>query len=634
MVTVKRCEQNPLLLPDPKQDWESIAAFNGCPVVKEGTTHLLYRALSLTRQSSIGYASSTDGIHFSEHSQKIVPEFEWEKFGCEDPRVVCIDSTFYITYTALSTFPFGPEGIKLALAKTTDFVTFEKHPMTPFNAKAAALFPEKINGKFAVILTANTDLPPAHIAIALVEQESDLWNPEAWSRWYDDLTQYTLPLQRSPDDHIELGAPPIKTDKGWLLFYSYIRNYRSDHKIFGIEAVLLDLENPYTILGHTQNPLMLPQESYEVHGDVPNIIFPTGALLAGDTIRIYYGAADTTCAMAELSAQELLGQLLKVGTTPIHISTTKVEMERALTNPIISPLSEHTWENKLTFNPAAIYEGGKVHVLYRAMGSDDTSVVGYASSTNGIHIETRLPDPIYIPRIQEESKKKPGNSGCEDARLTRIGDRIYMMYTAYDGENTTKVALTWITVDDFLGHSWNWAPPILISDPSKNDKDVVLFPEKIRDRYYFIHRLDPHMWIDSVEDLEFHSKPFFTGTIMMSPRAGKWDDVKIGASCPPIKTEKGWLLIYHGIESSTKMYRQGAVLLDLEYPDHIIARLDEPILEPKEWYENNGLRPGTVFVCGGVIVGECLHLYYGGADQFCAVASIPMTDLINAFTLS
>jgi predicted GH43/DUF377 family glycosyl hydrolase len=268
------------------------------------------------------------------------------------------------------------------------------------------------------------------------------------------------------------------------------------------------------------------------------------------------------------------------------------------------------------------------------MGNEDTSVVGYAASTNGIHIETRLPDPIYIPRIQEESKKKPGNSGCEDARLTRIGDRIYMMYTAYDGESTTKVALTWITVDDFLRQSWNWSPPILISDPSKNDKDVVLFPEKIRERYYFIHRLDPHMWIDSVEDLEFHSKPFFTGTIMMSPRAGKWDDVKIGASCPPIKTEKGWLLIYHGIESSSKMYRQGAVLLDLEYPDHILARLDEPILEPKEWYENNGLRPGTVFVCGGVVVDECLHLYYGGADQFCAVASIPLADLLSAFTLS
>src|SRR3989338_8825365 len=116
---------------------------------------MLYRAESSERDfegayrsiSTIGYANSTDGIHFENQKQLIKPEKPWEKFGCEDPRVTFLNDKYYIFYTPLSTYPFSAPGIRVGLAITKDFKTIEaKHPVTPFNAKAMALFPQKING--------------------------------------------------------------------------------------------------------------------------------------------------------------------------------------------------------------------------------------------------------------------------------------------------------------------------------------------------------------------------------------------------------------------------------------------------------------------------------------------------------
>ena len=109
-----------------------------------------------------------------------------------------------------------------------------------------------------------------------------------------------------------------------------------------------------------------------------------------------------------------------------------IPIKRFEGNPIISPLLEHPWESKATFNPAAIYEGGKVHIVYRAMSEDSTSVLGYASSKDGFFIDERRDEPIYVPRVEFEKKSRIENSGCEDPKITRIGDRFYMCYTAYD----------------------------------------------------------------------------------------------------------------------------------------------------------------------------------------------------------
>ena len=109
----------------------------------------------------------------------------------------------------------------------------------------------------------------------------------------------------------------------------------------------------------------------------------------------------------------------------------KAKLRRSDYNPILEPTSAHVWESKAVFNPGVVYEDKKFHIFYRAMSEANTSVLGYASSRDGMHIDQRLPDPVYVPRETFEQKAWPGNSGCEDPRLTRIGTTIYILYTAF-----------------------------------------------------------------------------------------------------------------------------------------------------------------------------------------------------------
>jgi predicted GH43/DUF377 family glycosyl hydrolase len=318
MIEFKRSEENPVLVPNPDNDWEGEATFNGCPVVIRGKVVLLYRAESLPmtvgdagrRISSIGYTSSSDGLHFKDRHQLVRPEYDWERYGCEDPRVTKLGGKFYIFYTALSQYPFRAEGIKVGLVITRDFKQIEeKHPVTTFNSKAMALFPERINGKIAAVLTVNTDKPPVKIAIAIFDDENQIWSDKYWAEWYAGLNYHVIPLERSANDQIEVGAPPIKTKYGWLLLYSHIQNYFSPPATFGVEAAILNLNNPRELLSRTKKPLLVPREEYEIYGRVPNIIFPSGAIVKGKELHLYYGAADTTCAVATVALSELLDKL-------------------------------------------------------------------------------------------------------------------------------------------------------------------------------------------------------------------------------------------------------------------------------------------------------------------------------------
>ena len=340
MIEFKRSEENPVLRPNPDNDWEAEATFNGCPILVNGKVVVLYRAVSLPltiggtgRQvSTIGYASSGDGFRFTNRHQLIRPEFDWEQYGCEDPRVTKFEGKYYIFYTALSQYPFRAEGIKVGLAITKDFKRIEeKHPVTTFNAKAMALFPERINGKITAILTVNTDRPPVKIAIAMFDEVSQIWLDKYWTEWYANLDKYVIPLERSPQDHMEVGAPPIKTKYGWLLLYSHIENYFSPPPIFGVEAAILNMNNPRELLSRTKQPLMVPRDEYEKYGRVPNIVFPSGAIVRENALSLYYGAADTTCAVATIDFDGLLRETL--GT-----ETNVVKLERFVGNPILSPI--------------------------------------------------------------------------------------------------------------------------------------------------------------------------------------------------------------------------------------------------------------------------------------------------------
>ncbi|MBI4067376.1 hypothetical protein HY407_03260 [Candidatus Gottesmanbacteria bacterium] len=637
MTILLRSHDNPILRPDPDYAWEAQGTFNPSVIKHNNTYHMVYRALSSPRNyagvymnlSTIGYAVSEDGIHFSDNRQLIEPEYDWEKFGCEDPRITKIDDSYFICYTALSTYPFTPEGIKVGIAMTKDLKSIdEKHPVTPFNAKAMSLFPNKIDGKYAAILTVNTDYPPAKIALALFEKIEDIWSLDYWKKWYESLEKHVIPLQRSNDDHIEAGAPPIKTQDGWILFYCYIRNYSTRYRVFGVEVVRLDLNNPYKVTGKITDPLLLPEKGYELYGNVANVVFPSGAVAEGSRVLLYYGASDTTSCVAWGKLEDLLGNILSEEEYQER-QRNQIRLTRFENNPILEPIHDNKWESKFVFNPAAIYEKGKVHLVYRAMGDDDTSTFGYASTGDGVHIDGRLHVPIYLPREDFEMKLKPGNSGCEDPRIVRIDDRLYMCYTAYDNKNPPRVAFTHIALSDFLNKQFKFEKPILISPPDIDDKDACLLPEKVQRKYLFFHRFDPYIWVDYVENLTFSKHKWLKGKILMKPRIDKWDSAKIGLGAPPIKTGHGWLLIYHGLSRDDKKYRLGAALLDLYNPENIIGRLPYPILEPETNYEHTGSRPGTVFTCGAVILGMQLMVYYGASDQVIAGASFYVEKILR-----
>jgi predicted GH43/DUF377 family glycosyl hydrolase len=630
MAGAKRSPENPILIPDPAVAWEAEATFNPSAVEgRDGKVHILFRAAGAKQNvdgrevevSSIGHAVGTGAVRFGTHHELIAPTEAWERYGCEDPRVTFFEGRYYIFYTAVS--DFSADGIKVAVAITKDLKAIdERHLVTTFNAKAMALFPERVGGKIAALITVNTDRPPAKIAVALFDTVEQMWSKEYWDTWYKELDAHIVDFELNDQkDQIEVGSAPLKTKDGWLIFYSYIYNYFSPPPIFGIQAALLDLNDPQKIVGEVKRPFIVPQEEYEFYGRVPHIVFPSGALIKGNVVHAYYGAADTTSCVATFKKKELLEQL---------VFTAKRQLRRFEGNPIITPIAEHAWESQATFNPAAIYEGDKVHILYRAMSGDNTSVVGYASSPDGVDITERLPEPIYTPRADFEQKKNPGgNSGCEDPRITKIGDRIYMCYTAYDGANPPRVAFTSIAVKDFVDHQWKWTAPVLISPPNMDDKDAAVFPRKIGGKYVFLHRLGAEIWIDRVDDLEFKNGKFLGGTVLMRPRETAWDSKRIGISAPPIETPYGWLLLYHGISKRTGHYNVRAALLDLKDPSKILYRTHDPLLEPTPAYEKQGVVPNVVFPCGAVILRHQLYVYYGGADKVVGVASIDVDLLVE-----
>lgn len=634
MVIAKRHPKNPLLSPDQNNSWEAVGSFNGCPVEHNGEIHMFYRALSPDihhagtdmKLSTVGRAKSKDGINFTSREQFIRPEFSWEKFGCEDPRVVKVGDKYYIFYTAISEYPFTPSGIKTAVAISRDLKNIEKKRLvTPFNSKAMSLFPEKIGGKYWGLLTVDTDIPPSKICLAKFDKESDIWDESYWHKWRSDINTYNLSLQKRPSDQVEVGAPPIKTSKGWLVLYSYIKDYFTSNPSFGVEGVLLDLKDPLKIIGKTKATLLNPQEDYELNGEVPNIVFPSGVMADKNNLYLYYGAADTSCCMATFDLKKLLKEMTAEPSEP-------VKLKRVPGGPILRPQKDNPWEAKAAFNPGTVRINNKVHLVYRAMSEDNTSVLGYASSKDGVTIDERLDEPIYTPREDFEVKKiEGGNSGCEDPRLTDLGDYIYMLYTAFNGVQVPQVAMTRIKKKDFLDKKWNWDRPRLISPPGSDDKDACILEEKINGKYVIFHRLQNSIDVSFTKNLNFKDRSELKNNDLVKPRKGRWDGKRVGLSTPPIKTKKGWLMLYHGISEKDSIYRVGAILLDLKDPSRIKSRIDYPIFEPLADYEKDGLVPNVVFPCGAEKIRDNLYVYYGAADEVTGVAVVKLSKILKEF---
>jgi HAD superfamily hydrolase (TIGR01484 family) len=319
-----------------------------------------------------------------------------------------------------------------------------------------------------------------------------------------------------------------------------------------------------------------------------------------------------------------------------------VYVTRSHKNPVLSP-TEYSWENEGVFNPAAIYIGGRVHILYRALGSNGMSTIGYASSSDGVHFDERLPYPIFHPKNDFEINKNNNDKrfnpdkytsgggwcGCEDPKVTKIGDRIFLTYVAFSGWHSIRVAMTSISVDDFLNKRWNWSRPVLCSNSGVISKSGGLFPEKVKGKYVFFQRIFPDILLDYFDNLRFDEQKNH-GEHRIPPRKKGWDSRKISFGSTPIKTKHGWLVITHGVDDAADhQYHMGAMLLGLDNPEKVLYRTNKPILSPDLWYENDW-KPGVVYPCGAVNKDGTLLVYYGGGDKYVCVASAPFDDFIDS----
>ena len=293
-------------------------------------------------------------------------------------------------------------------------------------------------------------------------------------------------------------------------------------------------------------------------------------------------------------------------------------MERFHGNPILKPISGNSWETHAVFNAGVLYVGKRIHILYRAVGNDGVSRLGYASSSDGYHIEERLPFPVFEPANYTEK------DGCEDPRLTLQSEQCLMAYTALSSSalNVHQIALTSIALDDLVNKRWNWGER-WTPFPGVRNKDAVILPRKVSDRYVMFHRIDPDICITYSDDLRHWSGI----KAIVGPRMGKWDCLKVGAAGPPIEINEGWLFIYHGVNFE-RIYRLGVILLDKDDPEKVLYRSERPILEPTTDYECFGIVPNVVFSCGAILMDGQLLIYYGGADTVVCVATYDLSELI------
>jgi len=316
-------------------------------------------------------------------------------------------------------------------------------------------------------------------------------------------------------------------------------------------------------------------------------------------------------------------------------------------NPILKP-GTTPWTAEAVLNPAAAVLGGRTHLVYRAIGMDGVSRLGYASSADGIVFDKRFPYPVYVA---QKPRNLPGHvrryspvlypsggswGGCEDPRMVVIEGRVYITFNMFDGWDYIRVAAISMAEEDFMKEQfWRWDGPHILSKPGERHKNWVIFPEKVGGKYAILHSIVPNVEIayrDSIEDIGT-IEPFVESWVGargdLPAREDAWDSFVRSAGPPPIRTDHGWLLFYHANDArEPSRYKLGAMLLDLNDPSKVLHRAAAPILSPDEHYENHG-KPGIVYACGAVVREGTLFVYYGGADKVVCVATAPLAAFLD-----
>lgn len=327
---------------------------------------------------------------------------------------------------------------------------------------------------------------------------------------------------------------------------------------------------------------------------------------------------------------------------------------------IILKKTHFKFENEGVLNPAAWRDGDSVHLFYRAVRSGNHSSIGYCRLDGPLTVAERWDKPILVPDFEYESQ------GVEDARIVKIDGLFYLTYTGYDGINARGALATSKDLKQF-NKQGIIVPPITYAqfvnlaesagqvnknyyqnhkfyyqeaDPEKKimlwDKNVIFFPRRIDDKLVFLHRIRPGIQIVTVETLKDLTKEFWIQYFLNLQEHIVLDPVYphessyIGGGCPPIETEHGWLLIYHGVEETKKdlVYSACAALLDLKDPSKERSRLPYPLFSPQYEWELRGEVNNVVFPTGTALFGKTLFIYYGAADTQIACASVNIPDLV------
>jgi len=328
-------------------------------------------------------------------------------------------------------------------------------------------------------------------------------------------------------------------------------------------------------------------------------------------------------------------------------------LERFAGNPILSPNPDNGWESAVSTNPGAYFdeESGEVKMLYRASAADEIHQVhlGLATSKDGYNFKRVSDSPAVSP-------SDGFDEGCvEDPRIVRFGEWYYVVYASRPypaGQYWTRLPhAAWkppYATDDWpvsLRENLSSSGLLLskdlkkfkragrITDPRIDDRDAILFPEKIQGQFVLLHRPmswtgpgygtdKPAMWIAYSDD------PMrFEGSRLLAKAEFSWER-KIGGSTPPLRTPDGWLTIYHAVGDDLR-YRIGALLLDLEQPHLVRYRTPEPLLEPEESYEFDGFYKGCIFPCGNIVINGKLFVYYGAADKYVGLATCQLSALLD-----
>jgi predicted GH43/DUF377 family glycosyl hydrolase len=306
---VKRYANNPILTKDDIP--YPVATVHNAGVIKDqGRYFMLFRSHQHNGRSIIGLAESSDGYQFSVWPKPLMQPAEkgefadYETFGVEDPRIVKIDETFYITYSA-----YSAHGVRIGLAKTDDFRSVERISLiTQADQRNVVIFPEKIDGQYVRLDRPHTEINPWSIWIS--------YSPDL-IHWGNSRLLVRPAHYHWDEMKIGPGAPPIRTEAGWLSIYHGVFK-TMDGAVYRLGVMLHDLEDPSQMIGVADDWILEPEDPWEVTGYVHNVVFSCGAVPEDDgTLKIYWGGADKVMCVGSALLQDLVDLCLQKRRSPL-----------------------------------------------------------------------------------------------------------------------------------------------------------------------------------------------------------------------------------------------------------------------------------------------------------------------------